>query len=191
MKKTLGILLVFLAVICVPATAFMAWGPSYEGEPEMLAPNHISGAFAWHDTSGFHLRTTTTGDEHTFTGIIHTNGHFRGVDDRFFRDKDYYHFRDGDTVEFQFTTAGRTVGVDFDVDDGDYVAFEISMDGNKLSPLQIFVGRNGWHPGDYKFTLNRPPYYYDDRYNRSVIIVHPGWFGYGYGYGGPWGHRHW
>ncbi|MDR3591039.1 MAG: hypothetical protein P4N41_15405 [Negativicutes bacterium] len=186
MKKTMGILLIFLAVLWVPATAFMAWGPSYEGEPAMLSPNHISGAFVWHDASGFHLRTMTTGDTHTFSGTIHTNGHFVGVDDRFFRDKDYYHFTDGDTVEFQITTDGRTVGLDFDVADGDYMAFELKMDGGKLSPLQIFVGQSGWHPGDYKFTLNRPPYYYGDRYDRSVILVHPGWYGHW-----GWGYRHW
>jgi len=183
MKKTFAFLLVFLAVICVPATAFMAWGPSYDGEPDALNPHHISGAFVWHDSSGFHLRTTTTGDEHTFTGTIHTNGHFLGIDDRFFKNKDYYHYKDQDTIEFQFTTDGRTVGIDFDVADGDFIAFEIYMDGNKISPLQIFVGHNGWHPGDYKFTLDRQPNYYEDR---NVVIVHPGWYGHG-----GWGYHHW
>ncbi|MDR3560314.1 MAG: hypothetical protein P4N59_02570 [Negativicutes bacterium] len=152
----------------------------------MLNPSHIIGAFVWHDSSGFHLRATTTGDKHTFTGTVHTNGHFRDIDDRFFRDKDYYHQRDGDTIDFQFTTEGRTVGIDFDVTDGDYMGFEIYLDGNKISPQQIFVGRNGWHPSDYKFNLNRPPYppYYYDDHDRSVIIVHPGWYGH-------WGYHRW
>lgn len=185
MKKSFGMLLIFLALTCIPATAFMAWGAGYEGEPEMLKPDHITGAFVWHDSGGFHLRTTTTGETHTFTGTIHTNGRFSGVDDRFFKDKDYFHFIDGDTVEFQFTTQGRTVGLDFDVFGGDYMAFEIRMDDNKLSPLQIYVGHDGWHPGDYKFTLNRPPYYSDGYYDRSVVIVRPGWYGHW------WGYRHW
>jgi len=183
MKKKFSIFLVFIAIVCFPAIAFMSWGPSYEGEPDMLNPNHIIGAFVWHDTSGFHLRTTTTGDKHTFTGTIHTNGHFLGVDDRFFRDKDYYHYIDQDTIEVQFTTEGRTVGIDLDVADGDYMAFEINMDGNKISPMEIFIGHSGWHPGDYKFTLDRQTHYYDDR---SVVIVHPGWYGHW-----GWGYRRW
>ncbi|VBB08138.1 Hypothetical protein LUCI_3403 [Lucifera butyrica] len=179
MKKSVVFLLILLSILYLPATALMAWAPNYEGEPDILNPNHISGAFVWHDYNGFHLRTTTVGDKHTFTGTIHTNGHFQNVDDRFFRDKDYYHLSDRDTVDFQFTTTGRTVGIDFDIADGDYLSLEIYMDGHKISPMDIYVGKDGWHPGKYKFTLNRLPYYYDER----VVIVHPRWHGYwGWGY---------
>jgi hypothetical protein len=33
-------------------------------------------------------------------------------------------------------------------------ALALSQLYHKLSPLQIFVRRNGWHPGDYKLTSN-------------------------------------
>lgn len=195
MKKIFRIL-IFIIIICFPATAFMAWGPSYNGEPDALNPTHIRGTFVWHDQNGFHLRTTTTGDKHVFSGTIHTNGDFEDVSDRFFRDKDYYHFKNQDTIDFQFTTDGRTVGIDFNVADGDYMTFELYMDGNKIIPSDIYVGKDGWHPGDYKFTLDREHSYPYDNDEQSAVVINGGWYGgwydggygyYGGVYGGGWG----
>ncbi len=195
MKKLLRIILIFIAITCFPATAFMSWGPSYNGEPAMLNPTHIRGTFVWHDQNGFHLRTTTNGEHHVFSGTVHSNGSFKDINDRFFKDKDYYHFKDRDTIDFQFTTDGRTVGIDFNVADGDYIAFELYMDGNKINPMDIYVGKDGWHPGDYKFTVDRAP---DHSYNNdehSVVIINDGWYdgwyggGY-YGYNYTYGGRH-
>jgi len=183
MKKHFSFLVLLITFVCLPATAFMA-SLNYEGEPDMLNPNHILGAFAWHNNDGFHLRTTAIGEKHVFTGIIHTNGYFKDIDDRLFRDGDYYHLKDRDTIEFQFTTDNRSVGINFNVTNGDYTAFELYMDGHKISPMDVYVGKDGWHPGDYKFTLDRPAYpsYYNDE--RSVVIVHDGWYGFG------WHHHH-
>lgn len=176
MKKVFRIV-IFIAIICFPATAFMSWGPSYNGEPDALNPTHIRGTFVWHDQSGFHLRTTTTGDEHVFSGTVHTNGNFEAVNDRFFKDKDYYHFKGQGIIDFQFKTDGRTVGIDFNVADGDYMTFELYMDGNKISPKDIYVGKDGWHPGDYKFTLDHG---HSSPYNngeQSIVIINDGWYG--------------
>jgi len=182
MKKYIGFLLVVFSIIFLPATAFMA-PLNYMGEPDMLNPHHIRGVFVWRDIDGFHLRATTTGDEHVFSGTVHTNGCFEDISDRFFRGNDYYHLKDRDTIDFQLTTTGRTVGLDFNIADGDYTAFELYMDGHEISPLDIYVGKDGWHPGDYKFTLERPSYptYYGGE--RSVLVVNNGWFGFGW-------HRH-
>jgi hypothetical protein len=186
MKKTFGFFLLLITLICLPATAFMASLNYDDGEPTMLKPNHIRGAFVWHDNAGFHLRTTAISDEqHVFTGTIHTNGYFKDVDDRFFRGDDYYHLTDRDTIDFQFTTDGRNVGIDYDVADSDYIAIEIYIDGQKISPMDIYVGKDGWHPNDYKFTLDRPTYYRDER---SVVIIHDGWW---YGHWGPRWHHRW
>lgn len=174
MKKVFSFLLVFATFFCFQSTAFMAWSPSYEGEPDVLSPHHILGIFAWHDNDGFHLRNTAIGENHVFSGKIHTNGYFKDVDDRLFRGDDYYHIKDRDTIDFQFTTDGRSVGIDFDVNDGDYMAFELYMDGHKISPLDVYIGQSSWHPNDYKFTLERPSYYSDER---PVVIVHGGWHG--------------
>jgi len=184
MKKYVSFLLVFLTIVCLPATAFMA-SLNYEGQPDVLNPDHIRGVFVWRDSDGFHLRATTTGDEHVFTGTMHTNGYFDNVNDRFFKGNDYYHLKDRDTIEFQLTTEGRTVGLDFSIGNGDYTAFELYMDGHKISPMDVYVGKDGWHPGDYKFTLDRPtsystyPTYYEG--DRPVVIVNGGW---------GWGWRH-
>lgn len=184
MKKIFGFFLTFITIICLPAIASMA-SLNYDGAPTMLNPGHIRGAFMWRDNDGFHLRSTAIDDEqHVFTGTIHTNGYFTNVDDRFFRDKDYYHLMNRDTIDFQFTTDGRTVGIDCDVADGDYLAIEIYIDGHKISPMDIYVGKDGWHPNDYKFTLDRPTYHWDEH---SVVIIHDrGWYGH-------WGPRwhHW
>jgi hypothetical protein len=185
MKTIVGFLVTFFTIICLPATAFMT-SIDYDGEPTMLKPNHILGAFVWHDQDGFHLRTTAIRDEqHVFSGTIHTNGYFKDVDDRLFKDKDYYHLTDRDMIDFQFTTDGRSVGIDCDVADGDYMDVEIYIDGQKISPMDIYVGQDGWHPNDYKFTLDRPTYYKDER---SVVIIHDGWW---YGHRGPRWRHHW
>jgi len=190
MKRIWSCLLIITSILCIHATAFMAWSPNYDGVPDVLSPGHVLGTFAWRDSGGFHLRATSLGEEHIFTGTIHTNGYFRDVTDRFFKGNDSYRLKDRDTVEFQFSTDGRTVGIDFDVVDGDYTAFEVYMDGQKISPMNIYVGRNGWHPSDYKFTLDRPPYYRDGD-ERSVVIIDSGWYGRWGGprWGGPWRHR--
>lgn len=48
MKKHFSFLVLLITFVCLPATAFMA-PLNYEGEPDMLNPNHILGAFAWHN----------------------------------------------------------------------------------------------------------------------------------------------
>lgn len=186
MKKIFGFFVALITIFSLPATAFMA-SINYDGEPTMLNPNHIRGAFIWHDSDGLHLRTTGIDDvPHVFTGTIHTNGYFKNVDDRFFRDKDYYHLIDQDTIEFQFTTDGRTVGIDPDVVNGDYIAVELYMDGRKISPMDVYIGKDGWHPNNYKFTLDRPSYpSYHSEDEHSVVIVHDGWW---YGRGARWHH---
>jgi len=195
MKKYLSFLCLFITIACLPVTAFMA-SLNCEGEPDMLNPKHIVGAFIWQDHDGFHLRTTTTGDQHVFTGNIHTNGHFEDINDisdRSFKGTDYYHIKDRDTIEFQFTTNGKKVGLDFNIDTGDYAAFELYIDGHKISPMEVYIGKDGWHPDDYKFTLDRLTHY-NDEYNK-VVIIHDGWW-QGVGWDGPewdrprW-HHHW
>jgi hypothetical protein len=187
MKKIFGFFVAFITIICLPVTAFMS-SLNYDDEPTMLDPHHIRGAFIWHDNDGFHLRTTSiSNEEHVFTGTIHTNGYFKDVNDRFFRGKDFYHLTDRDTIDFQFTTDGRTVGLDYDVADGDFLAVEIYIDGHKISPMDIYVGKDGWHPNNYKFTLDRPTYYRDDQ-QRPVVIIHEGWW---YGHWGPGWHHRW
>jgi hypothetical protein len=193
MKKTFGILAVIVAIIfCFPATAFMSRGPSFDGVPDMLDPGHICGTFVWHDSEGFHLRAMTAGGTHVFKGTIHTNGHFRKVTDRFFRGSDYYHFTDRNTIDFQLTTSGRTVGIDFGMADGNYTSFELYMDGHKISPMDIYVGKNGWHPGENKFSLHWEPCYHEGFGEHTVVVVHDDWYrGWHHGWHGYWGYHRW
>lgn len=210
MKKGMSLILVLLTLLCFTSYAFASDSPNLNGKPDAFDPGHSNGYFIWQDGKGLHLRATTPGPEHVFSGTISTDGTFedvfgksQGVDDGFHVNEDR------DKITFTVTTAGGSDGIDLHVSDGSYVGFNLSMNGADVNPANIFIGRDGWHPGSHKFTLRHdgdPEKYRDDR---TVIIVDgfywwdfpgywgprwyehgPGWYGHEPGYWGHGGYGH-
>ena len=199
MKRIMAPILVLLTILGFASYAFAASSSTLDGRPTAFNPGGSTGYFIWQDKEGFHLRTTTPGVKHVFSGTINTDGVFvdtfgksAGIDDSF------QVSGDRDKITFQFTNAGDTSGIDLHVKDGTYVTFNLSMDGDRIDLGNIFVGEDGWHPGSNKFTLrhDRDLAKYDDR---TVIIVggpywwsYPGYWGPGYnGYWGPGYNGYW
>lgn len=154
--RKLSILVIVVALLVLSAGAALAKDRSIEGRPDMLDPGHIRGYFVWRDDDGLHLRTTTRGHDHVFSGVIRTDGKFEDVDGRRLEHGDYYRLsRDRDTITFRFTTAAGLDGFDFRVDDGKRLNFDLFMDGHRIDVDEIYIGERGWHPQHSEFTLHR------------------------------------
>lgn len=198
MKKGMVLILAFLTMFCFTSYAFASYSPRLDGKPDAFDPGHSNGYFIWQDEKGLHLRTTTPGTEHVFSGTIHTDGTFENVWGKSRGAEDDFHVNeDRNNITFKFTSAGGADCIDLHVAEGSYVRFNLSMDGEDVDPANIFIGNSGWHPGSYKFTLRHdgdPEKYSDDP---TVIIVggsywwpFPVYWDHGYWGHGWYGHEH-
>jgi hypothetical protein len=185
-------ILILMAVFCFIGYVYAApLSIDFEGKPGLLHPNNIQGCFVWGDEDGIHIRVSTINEKHVFSGTIHSDGRLEDMEEKSLDDDDFSHVKDHNhTINFQFTTSGKAVGIDFYVYQGGYLDFDIYLDGAKINPYQIFVGREGWHPGSNKFTLDYDQRSDDEdrREDRTIIITR---FHWGWWYGPHWHHRHW
>ncbi|MDU2065591.1 MAG: hypothetical protein E6713_12250 [Sporomusaceae bacterium] len=157
-----------------------AWGKPvqfYSGGPE--------GYYIWQDDRGFHLWTMTRpGERHVFTGMIRTDGDFLHVRGHNLERGDYYdvtengknHFwfdfsnRNGDErisfgnsermnsnkkIRFRLDTDSQSDGLNFKVQNAQYVDFELFEDGKPISHKLIRIGEIGWHPYANHFHLEQ------------------------------------
>lgn len=191
MNRKIGLVLILLTLFCVNSYAFASYSPKIEGKPIVFNPGNSLGYFMWQDKDGFHLRTTTLGTEHVFSGTIHTNGRFENVFGKTSGAADYSHVNeDWDKITFKFTNLGGESGIDLFLKGGTYVTFDLFMDDDHINPENIFIGSDGWHPGSFKFTLKHDG---DNDKDNTIFIIDKGfWWGWGpphgywrHGPGGP------
>jgi hypothetical protein len=192
-KKYAVLALVLLIVISFTSTVFASYSTRLDGKPNMFEPGNSTGYFIWQDREGLHIRTTTPGSKHVFSGTIHTDGAFENSFGKSVAADDFFRVNgDCDKVTFQFTNAGDTSGIDLHVYDGTYVTFNLSIDGEPVDPVDIYIGKDGWHPGSHKFTLRHdddPLAAHSDESSRTVIIIGgPYWWHWDHGWHRPWHH---
>lgn len=155
MKKMLSLFILAICMVTVSGTAF-AWTPQVEGKPDVFSVGEMRGYFVWHDDNGFHVRTTTRGGEHHFSGEIRTDGRFVKVDETRLEDNDYYKVSPRQhTIKFNFDTQGGQDGIDFRIKGGERVKFEFYIDGHRIKADDIYIGDRGLHPRQSEFTLYR------------------------------------
>lgn len=155
MKKLAAVMTMIFMLVAFSGYA-LAWAPRVQGQPDDFRPGDSRGIFIWHDRNGMHLRTTTHGKDHVFSGVIRTDGQFRDV--RGVREEcnDFHRVSwDRDTLTFRFHTGGGVDGLDFRVKEGDRLYFDLYMDGRHIATRHIYVGHNGWHPEHSNFVLRR------------------------------------
>ncbi len=153
MKKLTAVLLV-LSFLLAGSGYALAWAPQLQGRPFDFRPGDSRGVFVWRDRDGLHLRTTTRGSEHVFSGVIGTNGYFVDVDSARLEGRDFFRVNDDrNMITFRFRTAGGSDGLDFRVRDGERLNFALFVDGHRIDPNEIYIGYRGWHPGDNEFRL--------------------------------------
>lgn len=155
MKKMPLMFVIAFLLITVCSTAF-AWAPRIDGRPDSFDPGSTKGYFIWHDDNGFHMWTTTKGYQHHFSGVIRTDGRFVDVHGRRLETDDWYRVGpERHELKFEFTTAGGEDGVNFRIEGGDRVNFDLFIDGHRINPEEICIGSRGWHPERSDFTLYR------------------------------------
>lgn len=155
MKRLSIFVVAVFTLVALTGSAF-AWPGNLEGKPDELRSGDARGYFIWHDNQGMHLRTTTKGHEHVYTGVIRTDGRFVEVDEYRTEANDHIRVsRDRDTIWFKFSTAGGLDGLNFRVRGGEKVHFDLYVDGHQINRQQIFLGDNGHHPRDNSFTIHR------------------------------------
>lgn len=156
MKKRVSIVVMLVVAILSLTGSVFAWSPHLEGRPDAFRMGNSRGYFIWQDQDGLHLRTTTRGQEHVFSGVIRTNGRFVDVERKQLEHGDFCRVNpDRDTITFRFTTTSGSDGMDFRVRDGERLNFDLFIDGHKINPHEIYLGERGWHPRSSDFTIRR------------------------------------
>jgi len=190
-KKGVSIVFAVLMVISLTGYAFAAPFLHWEDKPDALRPGNSQGYFIWRDQQGVHIRITTSGKLHVFSGMVRTDGEFKDVFGKTDCHDDYFHVEGRQKrIVFRFTSTGDVAGLDFHVQDGKKLSFSLSMDGEEINPNSIYIGAEGWHPESNKFTIDgERPGYPDDNEGQTIIVFDGPW---GSPPGpGPWHHRPW
>lgn len=182
MKKCLtSIVLTVVMTLCFANLVFAEWPSNMEWEPVTLIQQNLTGYYIWHDSSGIHLRVAATGGEkHIFNGVIETDGRIENLMTKTADINDYSRLSGSDTLKFQLSVSGQGTAIsaetamgaiDFNIFDGSFVKFQLSMDGQKIDANQIYFGKDGWHPNNATFTI----YYDRDARVREHIILNWWW----------------
>ena len=155
MKKIYSIFILSVLILSFCSSAF-AWSPRLEGKPDNFDPGQSRGYFIWHDKNGLHVWTTSRGQNHEFSGVIRTNGKFANLSDQRFERNDFYKLSSKrDVITFKFKTDGGVDGLNFKVEGGQYVDFDLFIDGHRVNPKDIHIGDRGWSPKGSDFRLYR------------------------------------
>lgn len=142
--------------MCLASTMIQAQrGPDPEGQPTMLREGALASYWIWHDSDGYHLRTTTAHDRRIFSGRIEFsggNGWARA-----------YQLKPNDEVKltnqgfaFHLATERNLNGFDFRMDYGTQATLALELDNDKGPKVleHVFVGQNNAHPISNPFTIS-------------------------------------
>jgi hypothetical protein len=147
-KRISGLLLAVIMVM-VSVTAAFALDP--KGRPRGMGPNAPGGYYIWQDERGWHLRTTTGGAKHRFTGeIISEGGSITEV--KQYRDEPANWFKQqGSKLTLDLSADKNIDGIDFQANGS--LTFRLSIDDVEDATI-VRVGANGESPSGIPFTLS-------------------------------------
>jgi hypothetical protein len=154
MKKKIAIFIVLAFTLVAFSSGASALSRRTYAELAALNPNEIQACFIFYDEQGVYFRTTTSGNQyHRFTGKITTDGNFVDVHGAAleWRDRFRMHSYDGtayDGITYAFDTADID-GLDIKINGGNWVDFELYVDGRPMDTSQIYVGDSGSHPNSH------------------------------------------
>jgi len=185
MKKRLIVMLVGLFLMAFTGSVF-AWSGNADisGKPDDFSTGGHKGYYIWQDDEGFHIWTTTRGEEHVFSGVIRTDGDIvalRGqnlerndivqTDENHNRHSLFDAFDRGignafnhgdreiktqrDQIRFKFDTTGGSDGLNFNLRNARYIDFDLYIDGHPINRREIHISESAWHPTASKFRLNQ------------------------------------
>jgi hypothetical protein len=179
MSKWRILVLALLVTICLNGYVLAANSSNFNERPTAFEPGKNLGYFLWQDKERLHLRITSTGTTHIFSGTIRTDGRFKDVLGKYKAgNEDYLNVSNSQNkITYHFTVAKEEEGVDFLLSYGSYIKFDLSLDGNPINTQEIFIGKEGWHPARNSFTLRNDEDYINYSDDRIIYIIDGGlWY---------------
>ncbi|MEZ4296637.1 MAG: hypothetical protein R3B70_16845 [Polyangiaceae bacterium] len=111
------------------------------------------GFWIWRGPKGWHVRTTTGGKQHNFLGEIAVRGSGVMTDLKANRTELNDRVRGNPSgAAFEFKTAGFQDGIDFKVEPGNCLEFDLKLDGKGRAD-RIFIGGRQTNPPSAWFKL--------------------------------------
>ena len=119
------------------------WPATVQGKPVSFEQGGAAGYYVWHDSDGWHLRTTTPADRpHSFAGKIVSSDDIRVV--RQVRDEGADRLSlNGGTITFSLVTYDGVDGIDFKVGCTESVSFALEANGRTAPASNIWLGATG------------------------------------------------
>lgn len=152
------LLVTLLLSLCLALAAQSKYQDRYwEGRPD-FTKGEAKGYFIWNDMEGWHVRWTTGGRTHRFSGTIGCDGKF--VDyTAVSRDRgDHITKSAPGTIRFDATASGGADGVDFRLTENTtYVTFDLSVDGARVAPHQVHLGAHNHRAESMPLKIWRVP----------------------------------
>lgn len=152
--RVLTIFAALIATFALAVSPALAWHNWIEGQPTLFGPGSVRGYYFWHDAAGLHLRTTTRGEWHEFTGRLTTDGTFYNVTVVRPEGNDVV-VEGGSVLTFAFHTSDGVDGVDFRIDGGNDLRLALNIDGHRIDNDRVFVGQANAHPASNPFVVVR------------------------------------
>jgi len=132
------------------------------GRPPQLRAGAPAQFYVWRDDAGWHIRSTTAANPHTFQGTVRAiGGTFASMELPQTEGKKgkpktrdaWVISADKQTLAIELRTRGRIDGCDFHLSrDVRYLDFDLRIDGES-HPERIFIGKEGSHPAGAMFKL--------------------------------------
>ncbi len=129
-----------------------SWPSSVKGNPS-FSPGRALGYFVWNDVSGWHVRITTRGAPHAFSGSVTCSEGIKGFRRVLMETSDRVRIT-GNRVTWVLKSSGGIDGFDFRTG-GDVVRFNLRRDGRPVSVREIHLGRQKSRPSGSVFTIER------------------------------------
>jgi len=123
------------------------------GQPAGMGAGSSQRFLIWRDNNGWHLRTTTGRNKHTFSGEITADSGF--ISEVFAistERKDWVILKDPRRVVFNLNTDGAIDGFDFRTN-ANNLRFNLNIDG-KVRPNVVYIGSKAANPPTVPFTLS-------------------------------------
>ncbi|MCC7076971.1 MAG: hypothetical protein IT198_07585 [Acidimicrobiia bacterium] len=163
-----GLLVGLLAGTAVPAAAELPaelddsacvtghWPAEYEGRPASFQAHAQKGIYVWHDNRGWHLGVTHEGQGPVvFKGRITVNGKLLGHE-RFAEGRDDAVIRrDPMRILYRFVNWSWIDGLSFVTHCTATIVIQGTIDGEPVTPDQVFVGAGGVHPDTVPLVIRR------------------------------------
>ena len=133
------------------------WPQHVNGQPAGFQAGTAAGIYLWHTDTGWHVRVTHPGDgKVVFRGTITSPSPIRAVERRT-ESSDAVVTVGRHKVGFRFANYGRIDGLDFRVACGAGFSVNGTVNGQPLSPDQVFIGAGANHPPQVPFRIARQP----------------------------------